>query len=102
MYHFLDDEELLEINKTHLAHDYYTDIITFDYSKRNNLIGEIYISMDRVKDNARDGSFTEELCRVMSHGILHMIGYKDKDEKDRMIMRNMEDSWVSSLVSRES
>ena len=99
-YYFVSDDELLEINKSHLNHDYYTDIITFDYSTNRKLEGEIYVSIDRVRDNGKD--FIEELIRVMSHGVLHMLGFKDKSEEDIKEMRSMENNWIDYIVSRES
>ena len=98
---FLDDEGLLEINKKFLNHDYYTDIITFDYCVGKRLAGEIFISLDRVRDNAVSG-FDNELLRVMSHGLLHLLGYKDKSDSEKKEMRVMEDLWINKLVSRES
>ena len=80
-YYLISDDELLEINRKHLNHDYYTDIITFDYSTERKLEGEIYISVDRVKDNGE--GFIEELIRVLSHGVLHMLGYKDKSDSEK-------------------
>ena len=90
---FCDDDYLLEINKQHLNHDTLTDVISFDYSLGNELSGDVFISIERVQDNAKDFkvSFTEELNRVMIHGILHYCGYKDKTEEDKRLMRNKED-----------
>ena len=90
---FCDDEYLLEINQQHLNHDYYTDIITFDYSNEVQLNGDIFISIDRVADNAFEYSstFTEELSRVIIHGFLHMVGYGDKTAEAEKIMRQKED-----------
>ena len=92
-YIFCDDEYLLEINKEHLQHDYYTDIISFDYTVGNEISGDMFISIDRVKENAQDFnvSFDEELKRVIVHGVLHYCGYKDKSEEDELLMRNKED-----------
>ena len=80
-YNFCNDDELYNMNKQFLNHNTYTDIITFDYSEEKNLSGEIYISADRVKENAEKFklSFSEELVRVMAHGVLHLCGYKDKN-----------------------
>lgn len=89
-YIFCSDEYLLEINKTHLQHNYYTDIITFDLSGNTDFItGEIYISADRVKDNAVQlrVSLNEELHRVIFHGTLHLCGYRDKTIKNKKDMR---------------
>lgn len=91
-YIFCDDEYLVEINQQYLEHDTLTDIISFDYSVGNELHGDIFISIERVKDNAQDFnvSFDEELHRVLVHGILHYCGYKDKSEADELLMRAKE------------
>jgi probable rRNA maturation factor len=92
-YIFCSDEYLLNINKIHLNHNYYTDIITFDLSENPNAItGEIYISTDRVRDNAATlgVSIREELHRVIFHGALHLCGYKDKTTKQEKEMRMAE------------
>jgi probable rRNA maturation factor len=93
---FCDDDFLLEINKQYLNHDYYTDIISFDYSVGNELHGDVFISVERVQENAEDFNvtFDEELKRVIIHGILHYCGYKDKSEEDEAIMRNKEDEKI--------
>ncbi|WP_298397477.1 rRNA maturation RNase YbeY [Flavobacterium sp.] len=95
-YVFCDDEYLLEINRQYLDHDYYTDIISFDYSVGNELHGDLFISIDRVKENASDFevSFDEELKRVIIHGILHYAGYKDKSVDDELLMRQKEDEKI--------
>ena len=92
-YIFCDDEYLLEINQQYLDHDTLTDIISFDYSIGNDLHGDIFISIERVRENALDFnvSFTEELKRVMVHGVLHYCGYKDKTENDEKLMRQKEE-----------
>ncbi|MBS1509347.1 MAG: rRNA maturation RNase YbeY [Bacteroidetes bacterium] len=93
-YVFCSDEYLLEINRSHLRHDYYTDIITFELSEISGQIsGEIYISTDRVRDNAKILKVTikEELHRVIFHGALHLCGYKDKTKADQSAMRQAED-----------
>ena len=92
-YIFCDDEYLLQINQEHLNHDYYTDIISFDYTVGNEINGDMFISVDRVKENAADFnvSFEEELKRVIVHGVLHYCGYKDKTEPDELLMRQKED-----------
>jgi len=96
---FCSDEYLLEINKSFLSHNYFTDIITFDLSdKSTNLIsGEIYISVDTVRKNAVDykTTFENELHRVIFHGILHLCGYKDKKKSDQIIMKQKEDFYLS-------
>lgn len=98
-YVFCSDQHLLEMNKTHLDHDYFTDIITFDLSDDDSIEGEIYISIDRVKENAAtyQTSFEEELCRVMCHGLLHLIGYDDHNEADIQEMRAKETFCLSLL-----
>lgn len=92
-YIFCDDEYLLQINQQYLNHDTLTDVISFDYSLGNELSGDIFISIERVEDNAKDYKvpFAEELNRVMLHGILHYCGFKDKTEADEQFMRNKED-----------
>jgi len=100
-YVFCSDKYLLEINKQFLDHNYYTDIISFDLSEvSGQLIGEVYISVDRVKDNAKThgASFTEELLRVIFHGALHFCGYKDKKPSDSKKMRQMEDLWLTAYM----
>lgn len=96
-YIFCSDDYLLEINRQHLKHDYYTDIITFGLSDPGQPIqAEVYISLDRVRDNARqlNNTVKEELHRVVFHGALHLCGYKDKKAKDQTIMREMEDKYL--------
>lgn len=92
-YIFCSDEYLLQINRDFLQHDYYTDIITFDLSESKAIVGEIYISIDRVKENALMLShpFEQELLRVVFHGALHLCGYKDKKKSEINEMRNREE-----------
>lgn len=92
-YIFCDDEYLHKINVEYLQHDNLTDIISFDYSVGNELHGDIFVSIERVEDNAKDFnvSFEDELKRVLVHGVLHYCGYKDKSEKDEVLMRQKED-----------
>ena len=94
-YIFCSDTYLLELNKAHLQHDYYTDILTFPYTPKGSeeLISDIYISIDRVKDNAQSFEipFTDELHRVMIHGILHLIGFDDHGDTAKKEMRAKED-----------
>jgi rRNA maturation RNase YbeY len=92
-YIFCDDDYLVEINQQYLDHDTLTDIISFDYSIGNELHGDIFISIERVRDNAADFnvSFQEELKRVVVHGVLHYCGYKDKSEEDEKLMRQKEE-----------
>ena len=91
-YVFCSDEYLLELNKQFLNHDTYTDIVTFDYCENGLINGELYISTDRVADNAVDFGVTlsDELHRVMVHGLLHLMGYGDKSDKDIVVMRSKE------------
>jgi probable rRNA maturation factor len=101
-YVFCSDEYLLNLNQQFLKHDYYTDIITFDLSESNQRKdGEIYISIDRVKDNAQKlkSTFNNELHRVIFHGALHLCGYKDKSKKDIKKMRTAEDRYLSLYFS---
>ena len=103
-YVFCSDKYLLEINKQFLDHNYYTDIISFDLSEvPGQLIGEVYISVDRVKDNAKThgATFSEELLRVIFHGALHFCGYKDKKPSDVKKMRHMEDLWLTAYLSSD-
>lgn len=95
-YIFCDDDYLLNLNEQYLNHDTLTDIISFDYSMGNEIHGDIFISTERVKDNAADfkASFEEELKRVMVHGVLHYCGYKDKTEEDEALMRSKEDEKI--------
>jgi probable rRNA maturation factor len=96
-YIFCSDEHLLSINKEFLKHDFYTDIITFDLSESTNKIdGEIYISLDRVRDNAQkfDTTINKELHRVIFHGALHLCGYKDKTSKEEAEMRKAENKYL--------
>jgi probable rRNA maturation factor len=96
-YVFCSDEYLLQINKDFLQHDYYTDIITFDLStSKEEIAGEVYISVDRVKDNAASHSttFQQELVRVVLHGALHLCGYKDKKKSEIIEMRNREEHYM--------
>ncbi len=98
-YVFCSDRRLLEINRQHLNHDYYTDIITFDLSEDSSIEGEIYISLDRVVENAASFQVAPELelCRVHVHGLLHLIGYDDHSKSDKQIMRDKEDTYLSLL-----
>ena len=92
-YIFCDDEYLHKINVEYLDHDTLTDIISFDYTVGNLIQGDIFVSVERVQDNANDFnvSFDEELKRVLSHGVLHYCGYKDKSPKDEALMRSKEE-----------
>lgn len=96
-YIFCDDDYLLQINMQYLDHDTLTDIISFDYTIGNEIGGDIFISVERVKENAADFNvpFNEELKRVMAHGVLHYCGYKDKSEADEQIMRQKEEEKIA-------
>jgi len=97
-YIFCSDDFLLELNRTHLDHDDYTDIITFPLEE-NPIVGEIYISIDRIRENAFsfNSSFEDELHRVMIHGILHLCGYDDHEEKDIKEIRAKEEEYLERL-----
>jgi probable rRNA maturation factor len=100
-YVFCSDEQLLEINRNHLKHDFYTDIITFNLSEQpNEITGEVYISIDRVKENATlfANTIKEELLKVIFHGTLHLCGYNDKTKADSHIMRQKENFYVSAYL----
>lgn len=98
-YIFCSDAELLAINKRYLHHSTLTDIITFDYSEGRDLEGEIYISVERVKENAAKykTSFEDELRRVIIHGVLHLMGYRDKKPTEKARMREKEEACLSLL-----
>lgn len=95
-YIFCDDQYLLKVNQDYLQHDYYTDIITFDYVKGKTISGDIFVSLPRILENASTLSqdFEKELKRVIAHGVLHLCGYKDKKEEDQIIMRAKEDFYI--------
>lgn len=96
-YVFCDDDYLHKINVEYLNHDTLTDIISFDYTEGDVISGDIFISVERVKDNASDfnTSFNEELKRVIIHGVMHYCGYKDKSKEDELLMRNKEDEKIA-------
>lgn len=98
-YIFCDDEKILEVNRQFLQHDYYTDIITFDYSTRGRIGGDMYISLDTVLSNSEmlSKSYSEELHRVIIHGVLHLCGINDKGPGEREIMEAHEDVALSML-----
>ncbi|MFA7081000.1 MAG: rRNA maturation RNase YbeY [Bacteroidales bacterium] len=99
-YIFCKDEYLLNINKTYLNHDYFTDIISFDYSDKDKVSGDLFISIDRVLDNSKslNQEFEQELFRVIIHGVLHLLGLKDKTEKEEKEMRKAEEKCLKSLM----
>ena len=99
VFNFCSDETLLKINKEFLNHDTLTDVITFDYCVNNEVSGEVFISTERVRENANEyqQSFDQEKRRVMIHGVLHLCGYKDKTNKDRALMSEMESFYLDSF-----
>ena len=100
-YIFCSDACILKINNEYLQHDYYTDIITFDYSEKNTISGDIFISLDTVKSNAEkyNQSFETELHRVIIHGILHLCGQKDKTDEERAEMTNKENNALEIRIN---
>lgn len=103
-YVFVSDEELLEMNRQYLEHDYYTDIITFDNSEDERRIeGDIFISTDRVEDNGKNlgNGIEEEYCRVIAHGLLHLCGLGDKSEAEAETMRKAENEFIALFQSKK-
>ena len=98
-YIFCDDEKILEVNREYLNHDYYTDIITFDYTEGNRISGDLFISLDTVRTNAEqfDQSYERELHRVIIHGILHLCGINDKGPGEREIMEAEENKALALI-----
>lgn len=98
-YVFCSDEYLYRLNQEYLQHDTYTDVITFPYGAENEVEGDIFISIERVKENAATfkASFERELYRVMVHGLLHLCGYGDKGEEETLLMRKKESDYLSQL-----
>ena len=99
-YIFCSDEYLKEINIQYLGHNTYTDIVTFNYNPSKDVLdGEIYISVDRVRDNAKtfESNFQAEMHRVIIHGVLHLIGFNDKTKREKALMREKEDTYLSLL-----
>ena len=100
-YIFCSDERILEVNRQYLQHDYYTDIITFDYCEGNRLSGDLFISLDTVRTNAQQfagGNYARELHRVIIHGILHLCGLGDKGPGERELMEQAEDRALALLA----
>lgn len=99
-YIFCSDEKILEVNRKFLNHDYYTDVITFDYSEGNKISGDIFISLDTVKSNAEELGidYFNELERIIIHGILHLCGFKDKEPKDKEEMTYQENEAIKLLI----
>lgn len=102
-YLFCNDEKILEINRQYLDHDFYTDIISFDYSEGDIISGDIFISLDTVRTNSQkyNTDYQEELYRVIIHGVLHLCGLDDKLEEDAIRMRESENSALKQLYSNE-
>ncbi len=100
-YILCDDEYLLKVNQDFLDHDYYTDIITFDYVKGKTISGDIFVSLPRISDNAKNlvKDFNSEFHRVLAHGILHLLGYKDKTEEEITVMRQKEDFYLNFFAN---
>ncbi|QIA06534.1 rRNA maturation RNase YbeY [Draconibacterium halophilum] len=100
---FCSDKFLLEMNKQYLDHDYYTDIITFDYVEKNVISGDLFISIDRVNENAEYYKIAQlkELYRVVLHGVLHLVGYKDKTDDEQEEMTKMEEFYLSKIDFKE-
>ena len=96
-YLFCNDDKILEVNREYLGHDYFTDIITFDYCEGDRLNGDLFISVDSVRENAAfyGTEFENELNRVIVHGVLHLIGYDDHTEEDIAVMRSKENYYLS-------
>lgn len=98
---FCSDEYLLDINRQYLSADYLTDVITFDFTEDKHISGDIFISTDRVKENAKQykQKYFHEMLRVILHGVLHLLGYKDKTEKEIKLMREKEDYYLQKFES---
>ena len=98
---YCSDEYLLKINQDSLNHDYYTDIITFDYCEGQEIIGDLFISVDRVRDNAKQVKvdFKDELHRVIIHGIMHLCGYADKTKVEKALMTEKENKYLNLLIN---
>lgn len=96
---FCDDEYILSVNRQYLKHDYYTDVITFDYCQGDMLSGDVFISLDTVKSNSKqyDTTYESEFHRVLCHSVLHLIGFKDKTDQDSILMRENENICLDLL-----
>ncbi len=99
---FCSDEKILEVNQNFLQHDYYTDIITFDYCEGEMVSGDIFISVEQVQENAvsHEVDYNTELLRVLAHGVLHLIGFQDKEEKNKIEMTRNEDLCMSLFFTK--
>ena len=100
-YIFCDDEKILSVNREFLQHDYYTDVITFDYSSPTRVSGDIFISLDTVQTNAEQvgATFTHELCRIIIHGLLHLTGQADKTPETKAQMTEKEENALQKIAS---
>ena len=98
---YVDDNYLLDINIKYLKHNYFTDIITFNYNQGLNISGDLYISIDTIKSNAEfyDTNFKNELLRVIVHGVLHLLGYNDCEESEQIVMREREDFYLNRILN---
>jgi len=96
---FCSDEYLLDMNKQYLNHDYYTDIITFDYVEGDTISGDLFISFDRIKDNSKEfgNELITEIYRVVFHGVLHLVGYKDKSDEEQALMTEKENYYLGEV-----
>ena len=96
---FVDDEQILKINNQYLSHDYYTDIITFNYNKEDSVNSDIYISIERIKENANlyQTNIREEFSRVIVHGVLHLLGFNDSTDKEKERMRALENEQIAKI-----
>ena len=96
---FCSDEYLLDMNKQYLSHDYYTDIITFDYVEGDTISGDLFISFDRIKANSKEfvNELITEIYRVVFHGVLHLVGYKDKSDKQQALMTEKENYYLGEV-----
>ncbi len=100
-YIFCNDAYILEVNRRFLNHDYFTDIITFNYNRRGAIAGDLFISIDTIRANAKEysESFESELLRVMIHGVLHLLGYDDMNEDEKIVMRERENYYINRFVA---
>ncbi len=100
---FTDNSEILDLNKTYLDHNYYTDVIAFDYTEGNTLSGDIFISLEKVDENSKgyNTTFKDETLRVMFHGILHLSGYTDKTSEQKQVMHSREDYYLKQFYSKQ-
>lgn len=98
---FVDDNYLLDVNVKYLKHNYFTDIITFNYNQGLSISGDLYISIDTIKSNAEfyDTNFKNELLRVIVHGVLHLLGYNDCEESEKIVMREREDFYLNRILN---